>query len=313
MKTRTIRYLRKGGLKIVEVDVHDPKPGEVQVKAAACGICKWDVATFKMGASDKWAAPDGHEGVGYVWKVGKGVTNLKEGDRVAVGSFAGYRNYNAQGILLIPPGNVPDEQWIVEPVSCVVNGLDTLRLLPADRVAVVGCGYMGLMFVQALSRTLADKIIALDIDEEKLALARQFGATETANTKAPGFERKIKRLHKLGIDKVIDCTGSQQGLTISTQLVRGGGLISLSGWIRGEARFPGTEWHMGGFTVVNSAPGCRIRNSFPPAIRLINKGYIDQGPLITDVVTLDEYGPLLHDVLNGRKRVYIKGVVKLND
>lgn len=313
MKTRTIRYLKKGGLRIVEINVPDPKPGEVQVKALACGICKWDVATYKMGACDRWAAPDGHEGVGIVWKVGKGVKDLKEGDRVAAGSFAGYRNYKAQGLLQIPKSRIPDEQWIVEPVSCVVNGLDTLRLLPADRVAVVGCGFMGLMFVQALSHSLCDRIVALDIEDEKLALAKQFGATDIANTKAPNFDRLTKRFRALGIDKVIDCTGSQRGLEISTEIVRGGGLISLSGWIRGTGKFPGTEWHMGGFTVVNSAPGCRIRNSWPAAIRLIHKKYIDLAPLITDVVTLDEYGPLLKSITNGRKTPYIKGVVKPND
>lgn len=313
MKTRTIRYLKKGGLKIIEIKVPDPKPGEVQVKALACGICKWDIATYKHGATGRWAAPDGHEGVGIVWKLGKGVTELEEGDRVAVGSFAGYRNYGAKGILKIPASKIANEHWIVEPVSCVVNGIDTLRLLPADRVAVVGCGFMGLMFVQALAHSLVDRIVAIEVDDEKLDIAKQFGATDFANPKSPGFDRKLKKLRDLGIDKVIDCTGTQPGLTISTELVRGGGLLSLSGWIRGEGRFPGTDWHMKGFTVVNSAPGCRIRNSWPAAIRLIQKKFINLAPLVTDVVGLDEYKPLLEGVLNGRPRTYIKGVVKLND
>lgn len=314
MKTRTIRYLKNGGLRVVHIDVKDPKPGEVQVKALACGICKWDIATYKVGSADKWAAPDGHEGVGCVWKVGKGVKNLKEGDLVAAGSFAGYRNYKAEGLLLIPKSKIPEEQWIVEPVSCVVNGLDTLRLLPADRVAVVGCGFMGLMFVQALSHSLADRLVAIDVEDSKLELAKQFGATDTAKPREKGFDKRIKRLRALKLDKVIDCTGSQKGLMLSTELVRPGGVLSLSGWIRGTARFPGTDWHMKGFTVVNSAPGCRIRNTWPAAIRLIHKKYIDLAPLITDVVTLDEYGPLLKSLTtNGRARPYIKGVVKLND
>lgn len=313
MKTRTIRYLPAGGLEIIELDVPDPQPWEVQVKAAACGVCRWDISTFKLGSDDRWAAPDGHEGVGVITKVGRDVQGLKEGDRVANGSFAGYRNYWSGAIQPIPESDIPDEHWIVEPASCIVNGLDTARLMPADRVAVVGCGYMGLMFVQALGNSLVDRLVALDVDGRKLELAGRFGATDTANPSAPDFEATANQLRGLGIDKVFDCTGSQEGLLTATKLVRQGGLISLSGWIRGEGRFPGTDWHMGGFTVVNSAPGCRVRDSFPAAIRLLHRKHIDQAPLVTDVVTLDGLAPMLEGLLNGRKGMYIKGVVKLDD
>lgn len=312
MNTRTIRYLPQGGLEIIEIDVPDPQPWEVQVKATACGICKWDIATYRLGSEDRWAAPDGHEGVGVICKVGRDVHGLKEGDRVANGSFAGYRNYWSGSVQLIPECDIPDEHWIVEPVSCVVNGLDTAKLLPADRVAVIGCGFMGLMFVQALGRSLVDRLIAIDVDESKLALAGEFGATDVANPKEPGFDGRVQELHALGIDKVIDCTGSQEGLLLSTRLVRPGGLISLSGWIRGEGRFPGTDWHMGGFTVVNSAPGCRIRDSVPAAMRLLHRKQIDLAPLVTDVVPLEGLQGLLEGLSNGRTRPYIKGVVKLD-
>ena len=313
MKTKSIRYLEKGGLELVEVDVPDPGPGDVQVKAAACGICKWDVSTYKIGAVDRWTAPPGHEGVGYICKLGPGVTGLKEGDHVANGSFAGYQNVPAWSVHVIPPSDIPDEYWIVEPVSCVVNGLDTAHLLPADRIAVIGCGYMGLMFVQALGPSFFDQIVAIDIDDEKLAMAKKFGATHTANPNSSGFEDQIAELRSRSIDKVFDCTGMQQGLDLASRLVRPGGLLSLSGWIRGEGRFDGTTWHMTGFTVVNSAPGCRIRDSFPAAMRLMQRGIIDLKPLVTDIVPLEGYAPLLDDVLAGRNRMYIKGVVKLSD
>jgi len=232
---------------------------------------------------------------------------------VSNGSFAGYMNVPAWSLHKIPPSKIPDEYWIVEPVSCVVNGLDTARLLPADRVAVVGCGFMGLMYVQALTHSYVEPPIALDIDDEKLAVAKKLGAAEIINPSAQGVDEKIEELHALGIDKVFDCTGTQQGLDLSTRLLRPGGLLSLVGWIRGEGRFNGTDWHMGGFTVVNSAPGCRIRDSFPAAIRMIQAGIINLKPLVTDIVTIDAYAALLDDVLSGRNRRYIKGVVKLND
>ena len=66
MKTQTIRYGENGGVEIIDIDVSDPQAGEVQVQRAACGVCAWDLATFRDGGY----APPGHEGVGYVTKVG---------------------------------------------------------------------------------------------------------------------------------------------------------------------------------------------------------------------------------------------------
>lgn len=312
-KTRSIRYLEKGGLEIVEIEVPDPGPGEVQVKAAACGICRWDVSTYKVGSADRWAAPPGHEGVGYVHKVGKGVTRVNEGDRVANGGFAGYGNFTEHSLHVIPESDILDEYFIVEPVSCIVNGLDTARLMAGDRTAIIGCGFMGLLYIQALRRSPVEHIVAIDLDDNKLDVAKKLGATITMNPSTDDLEDRLRELRALQIDKVFDCTGVQQGLDLSTKILRTGGLLSLVGWIRGEARFSGSEWHMGGFTVVNSSPLARVRDSFPTAIRMINQGIFDLRPLVTDIVSLDGYAPLLDEVLKGRERTYIKGVVKLND
>ena len=69
-------------------------------------------------------APPGHEGVGYVSKIGAGVTGVKEGDRVAGGGFATLRNLSAERLYKIPESEKPDQYWIVEPVSCAVTGVD---------------------------------------------------------------------------------------------------------------------------------------------------------------------------------------------
>lgn len=313
MKTQGIRYLEQGGLEIIEVDVPEPGPGEVQVKASACGICMWDISTFKKGSSCFLAAPPGHEGIGYINKLGKGVTGLKEGDRVANGTFAGYSNVRVEDIHLVPPSSLPDEHWIVEPVACIVTGLDTSRLLAGDRAAIIGSGFMGLMLIQALAHSPLDEVIAIDIDDEKLKRARQFGATQTANPTAPDFDDFVKEWHDKGVDVTFDCSGSKQGLDTATHLTKTGGVISLFGWIRGEGVFQGDLWHLGGFTVVNSSPLAKIRDTFPAAMRLIHKGIVDLKPLVTDVVPLSGYGPLLDEVIKGRKKPYIKGVVKLSE
>ena len=73
--TRTIRYLDDGSIELVEKTVPDPGPGEVQLQGGACGICSWDVATAKFGREMHPMAPPGHEGVGYVAKLGPGVNS----------------------------------------------------------------------------------------------------------------------------------------------------------------------------------------------------------------------------------------------
>ncbi len=79
MKTQSIRYGENGGVEIIDIDVSAPQAGEVQVQSAACGVCAWDLATFRDGGY----APPGHEGVGYVTKVGSGVPDIEAGMRVA--------------------------------------------------------------------------------------------------------------------------------------------------------------------------------------------------------------------------------------
>lgn len=312
MKTRSIRYGGPGEIELIELEVSDPGPGEVQVQGLACGICAWDIYVFKHGSA--WGSMPGHEGLGRVVKVGPGITHIREGARVTGHGlgFTGLSNVNAWGLHPIPDANPkPDEHWIVEPVSCVVTGIDHCNLRAGDRVAVVGCGFMGLMILQALGRSLAQQVIAIDIDPRRLELAKKFGATHVFNSAEPGFEQRIDELKALSIDCVVDCTGHQTGLDLSSRIVRRGGRINLFGWNHGTASFPGDIWHMEGITVVNSAPNSALRDPFPPAIRLIESGIIDLGPLVTHVVSLDEYPALLAKAATKQEN-YIKGVVKLN-
>ena len=192
MKTQTVRYGENGGVEIIDIDVPDPQAGEVQVQHAACGICAWDLATFRDGGY----APPGHEGVGYVTKVGSGVRDIEEGMRVASVElgFDGIKNCSTEDLYVLPESDIADEYWLVEPVSCVVTGLDNAPLRPADNVAIIGCGFMGLMFVQALSRFYTNDLIAIDLVEKRLKLAKSQGAQLTYNPKEIDASELISEL-----------------------------------------------------------------------------------------------------------------------
>ena len=311
MKAKNVRYMPGGGAEIVEVDVREPAPGEVQVEVAACGICSWDLQTFKAGGDSAYAAPPGHEGIGYVAKLGAGVEGIDVGQRVAGGGFGRLRNLPANRVYKIPDSDLEDSHWIVEPVSCVVTGMDHCHLRAGERLAMVGCGFMGLMMIQGLKGAGADQLIALDIDDRRLQLAMEMGATEAHNVTSDGFVEVQADLRSRGIDTVVDTSGSQSGLDLATDIVRRAGRINLFGWIKGaQATFNPSTWHGKAISLVNSSPAAQFRDPFPPAIRLLDKGVIDLRPLVTHVVDIDDYPTFMQGVTSGEVDGYIKGVVR---
>ncbi|MFN8489518.1 MAG: zinc-binding dehydrogenase [Caldilineaceae bacterium] len=311
MNANTIRYLDDGSIDLIEVVVGDPGENEVQVQGGACGICSWDIVTAKLGSRMNPMAPPGHEGLGYVSKVGRGVTGLKEGDRVAGGGFATLRNLAANRVYKIPESELADEFWVVEPVSCAVTGLDHCRLRPGDRVALVGTGFMGLLILQGLLHAPLGDLVAVDVVQDRLNLAQKLGAPEIYNAAQIDKADLVQTLKKREFDVVVDTTGNQAGLDLATDIVKRGGLINLFGWIKGDtATFDPTKWHGGGFTVVNSSPSSQLRDPFPPAIRLMHQGIIDLRPLVTHVTPLAQYPTLMDKILHGEKS-YVKGVITL--
>tara|TARA_B100001013_G_scaffold211936_1_gene128927 strand:- start:1117 stop:2055 length:939 start_codon:yes stop_codon:yes gene_type:complete len=312
MKVKNVRYTAGGGAELVDIEVDEPGSGEVQVEVAACGICAWDIQTFRAGGDSQSAAPPGHEGVGYVSKLGPGVHGIEVGARVVGGGFARLRNTPVRSLYRIPDSELADEHWVVEPVSCVVTGMDVCRLRAGERIAMVGCGFMGLMMLQGLAGVGADQIIALDIDENRLQLALDMGAGEAHNVTADSFGDVRDDLRSRGIDVVVDTSGSQQGLDLAADIVKRAGLINLFGWIKGNtAGFNPSLWHGKALTIVNSSPAAQLRDPFPPAIRLLEKGIIDLRPLVTHVIPIDEYPVFMEGVTRGEVDGYIKGVVSL--
>ena len=310
MKTKNIRYVPGGGAEIVNLDIEDPGPDEVQIETAACGICSWDIQTFRTGSDSPFAAPPGHEGVGYVSKIGRNVRGFEIGQRVAGGGFSEIQNSRASRLYKIPESKLADKHWIVEPASCVVTGIDHCKLKAGERLAMVGCGFMGLMMLQGLKHSAADQLIALDVDPVRLDMAMEMGATEAHDVSDANFDSVKPDLISRGIDVVVDTSGAQSGLDLATDIVKPAGLINLFGWIKGtEARFNPSTWHGKAISIVNSSPGAQLRDPFPPAIRLIDKGIIDLVPLVTHTVPIDEFPSLLSDVTQGKASGFIKGVV----
>lgn len=226
MKAAVVREFGKP-LSIEQLPIPDLPPGQVLVKIVATGVCHTDLHAANGDWPVKPQLPfiPGHEGVGYVAKVGAGVTMLKEGDRVGVpwlhtacghcehcitgwetlcgaqqmtgytvnGSFAEY-------VLADPAyvGRLPDqlEFAAAAPVLCagvtVYKGLKVLDCKPGDWVAISGIGGLGHMAVQ-YAKAMGFHVIAVDVADQKLALAASLGADMTINAAKETRPRPCKR------------------------------------------------------------------------------------------------------------------------
>ena len=303
----TMKYVGRRQIELYEVEVPDPQPDQVQVSLRACGVCSWDLATFKGGPVGPAPAPPGHEGVGIVTKVGSGVTSLAEGDIVAGGGFCSLQNKKASSSIKLP-GDIPEEDipyWILEPVSCAVNGVDHVDVRPADRIVLIGTGYMGLLMLQLLLHCPVGDITALDVLPERLELALKLGAERTLKADEPGI---ADGLREDGVDTVVDTTGNQAACELGLELTPPGGKFILFGWNRNILHMDGTQLHLKGITLVNASPAAATLSDINRRTAcLMVRGVVSNKPLVTHIMPIDRLEELLTIGVE-RAEGYIKGV-----
>ena len=290
MKAAVVRAFDQP-LSIEEVPVPRPAAGDVLVKIEACGVCHTDLHAAEGDWPVKPNPPfiPGHEGVGFVAAVGAGVTHVKEGDRVGIpwlysacghcehclggwetlcesqqnagysvnGSFAEYAVGNADYV-----GHLPANIGFVEiaPVLCagvtVYKGLKMTDTQPGDWVVISGIGGLGHMAVQ-YAKAMGFNVAAVDIDDSKLALARQLGATVTVNAKttdpAAYLQREIEGAHGVLVTAV-----SPKAFEQALGMVRRGGTVSLVGLPPGQFPLDIFGMVLNGITVRGSIVGTRL-------------------------------------------------------
>ena len=320
MKAEGLFYAAPRRVELREIELGDPGPGQVQVEVQVTGVCAYDLSLFQGLLPSHLTFPflHGHEAVGVVLKVGGNVSALAPGDRVAAmgnSSRLLSRVANVDASLAARVGNDPREPelWLAEPVACVVNGLEWSRLVPGDRVAVVGTGFMGLLFLQGLRRSLCVDVVGIDIDERRLRLARECGATGVVNPETPEGERRLAEMEKDPLDVVIECAGSQAALDLSYRILRPAGILNISSSHRGSGRrsVDVYEWHHKGIAVFNTSP--KIAPDFPRVfqrtVKLMARGVFDLRPLITHR-TEPAKAQALFELATARGEGYVKGIVE---
>jgi L-iditol 2-dehydrogenase len=304
-------------------DFPDPVPAEDEVvlRIHACGICGSDIHGWD-GSSGRRRPPliMGHEASGEVVAVGSQVTQWKPGDRVTFDSTiwcgtceycrsgqvnlcdnrrvvgvapAEYRQHGAFAEKLALPSRIlyalPDtlsfeQAAMIEPVSIAVHAVKRVTIAAADTVVVVGAGMIGLFVVQALRWAGARQIIAVDLAENRLNLARELGATHTLRSDACDVAAEVLKLTEgRGADSAFEVVGVSATLNLALATLRRGGHAVLVGNLAPKADFPLQSVVTRELTLHGT---CGSSGEYPLCLDLIARGIVRVEPIISAVAPL---------------------------
>jgi len=327
MKMKAAVLYGIGDLRFEEVSLPKIKKGEVLVRVKACGICSSDIARVMEKGTYSFPLIPGHELSGEVANIKGDVSSLKEqtksvnqnGDRVAVapllpcykcphcqigeynlcddydylgsrcnGGFAEYVRAPQENLIKIPPGVSFEEAALTEPTSVALHALRQARIEVGDKVAILGTGTIGIILAQWARILGAGDVYLVDIREEKLRAAREYGFTEVINaSKEDTVKSILEKTGQRGVDVSIEAAGNPITFRQSIQIARKGGKVVFLGNMRGEVTLPDElvssilrkELTMSG--TWNSRFTHLPKNEWAATLHFIKKGKLRVKPLIT--------------------------------
>lgn len=290
MKAAVVRSFKQP-LDVCEVPMPTPGPGQVVVRVMACGCCHTDLHAAHGDWPVKPVLPliPGHEGVGLVSAVGADVRDLREGDAVGVpwlhdacgvceyctsgwetlcgrqhatgysvnGAYAEYVLADAKYVGKLPP----DTDFVkMAPVLCAgvttYKGLKETEAKPGEWVAISGIGGLGHVAIQ-YAKAMGFHVAALDIADDKLALARRLGAEVAVKADEEGASEAVRKATAGGAHGVLVTAVSRAAFAQALQLVRPKGTVSLVGLPPGDFPTPIFDVVLKRITIRGSIVGTR--------------------------------------------------------
>jgi L-iditol 2-dehydrogenase len=234
---------------------------------------------------------------GHCYYCRRGSINLCENRQVLGVSCDEFRRHGAfaeyvvvpQNICYQLPANLPFEHAaLIEAVSIAVHAANRSPIQLGDSAVVVGSGMIGLLVIQAVRLSGCSQIIAVDLDDNKLQLARHFGATRLLNPQKVDVVQQVhEQTDGRGANVALEVVGAAAPLNTAIECTRRGGAITLVGNLSPKVEVPLQK-------IVNrelSLNGsCASNGEIPQCIDLLSRGAIQVQPLITATASLDE-GP----------------------
>ncbi|MBG94687.1 MAG: alcohol dehydrogenase [Chloroflexi bacterium] len=341
MKTNVaLQLANQGKLEICEVELPAPQDGQVVVKLFSSGVCHSQLHQMHNANLPRPMAL-GHEATGVVVQVGKSVNHVKEGDHVIVTwvrrtpvrgmpvnapSGATYKGETVHGaVYTLAEDVLVDANYVVPilneyptDVTCIIGCavltgagavLYTAKVQPGQSVAVYGVGGVGLCTIQTAAIVNAYPIIAVDLSDDKLAMAKEFGATHTVNASNTD---PIKAIHEItggGADFAFDAIGvriTNEQILPSTRA--GGSGASNQGGVAVLIGLPNTDESMaipprqfvGGQRQYRGSLGATYPDTdFPMFLRWFKEGKFPLDKLVTQRYPLSQVNEAYTALQNG--------------
>ncbi|MEO0972325.1 MAG: zinc-binding dehydrogenase [Pseudomonadota bacterium] len=282
--------LSKGGFTLNQRDIPEPAAGEVLVKTIGCGVCGGDLHTYRV--RDRLRQEQtllGHEGTGTIVALGPDVTDFAIGETVTAlgGAYADYFVAPTE-LLAKVPAEIDPIAALGEPVACCVHASERFGVREGDHVAVVGCGFMGLICLQLARNQGAGEIIAIDPIPYRREMAAHLGAHRTLHPDEVQVEDPDVGLAQV----VIEAGGVPATLALCTDLVTQHGRIIIIGYHEsneGRRDVDMKRWNFKAIDVVNG----HVRRddekhaAMLAGLEMMRAGTLDTTPLITSYALND--------------------------
>ncbi|UCD82741.1 MAG: galactitol-1-phosphate 5-dehydrogenase [Desulfobacterales bacterium] len=304
-------------------EMPDPQfgPDDVLIQVKASGICGSDVHGMD-GSTGRRIPPliMGHEASGVIAEVGSNVHQYRPGQRVTFDSTvycghcffcrrgdinlcdqrrvlgvscADYRQHGTFAEYVVVPPHIIyplpekitfEQSAMVEPCSVAFHAVSITPLSLNDTAVVVGAGIIGLLVIQTLRTSGCGQIIAVDLESERLVLARRLGADESVNPKEDDAVSVIKKMTgERGADVAFDAVGLNASLKSALESLRKGGALTLIGNLRSEVALALQTVVTGEITLRGS---CASRGDYPACLDMIARGAVKVDPLISATAPL---------------------------
>jgi L-iditol 2-dehydrogenase len=331
-------------LDIVDMAKPQPADDELLIRIQACGICGSDVYGYD-GGTGRRIPPIvmGHEAAGIVETIGKAVSGFQPGDRVTfdstvscgkcffclrgqinlcnerevigvstpafrrAGAFAEYVVVPERIAYHLPANLSFPHAALIEAVSVAVHAVSLTPIELDDVVVVVGAGMIGLLTVQVALLAGAGRVFAVDVDDSRLELARNLGATCTFNFRdSSTVPALIELTAGRGADAVLECVGTSATVKLSLDTVRKAGTVTLVGNIT-----PTIEIGLQAAVTrqIRLQGSCASSGEYPACISLMSRGAIRVEPLLSAVAPLKdgaEWFRRLHEREEGLLKIVLE-------
>ncbi|HSH19254.1 MAG TPA: galactitol-1-phosphate 5-dehydrogenase [Draconibacterium sp.] len=306
-------------------DFPDPEiePNEVLISVKACGICGSDVHGMD-GSTGRRKPPIimGHEASGIIAQIGSEVKDWQIGDRVTFdstiyplddwytrkghynlsdnrevlgvspgdyrkhGAFAEFVSVPAYILYRIPDNVTFEQAAMVEPVTVAAHAINISKIQLGESAVVVGAGMVGMFVINMLKIAGANPIIATDLDDKKLELAKEFGATHTIESNDSKLSEKVKSLTKnRGADFGFEVVGISETVNLCINSLRKGGTAVLVGNLKPEVTIPLQKIVTTELSLLGS---CAINGEYELVLDLLASGKISVDKMISAVAPLSE-------------------------